>query len=96
MKKEVPRCDRCGRRFAHEHQAKPRDPTNEQVFNFELLKSLRAGRRLSLVGLAKGSGVSFLALRRLERGEGNPRVLNLIRLARFFGCKLMDFITVEI
>jgi transcriptional regulator with XRE-family HTH domain len=53
--------------------------------DFDVLRQLRRRRRLTLAALSNLSGVSYVALSKLERNQGNPEVQTLDRVAGALG-----------
>lgn len=59
------------------------------------LKELRKRARLTLVELAKRTGVSKSALSKIETGESVPRIDTIVLLAIFFKCELADLVVIH-
>jgi len=55
------------------------------TYNFAILRDLRKTRNLSITDLAKKCGVSYVALSKLERNQGNPELKTLDRIAKALG-----------
>jgi transcriptional regulator with XRE-family HTH domain len=67
----------------------PESPTSRIATN---LRALRTARDLSIVTLAKHSGVARATLTKLEAGQGNPTIDTLYALADSLGVALGDLI----
>ena len=61
----------------------------------QALKNLRAERGLSVADLSKRSGVSRPAIMQLERGENDPQLRTLRKLARGLSCSVSELIERE-
>jgi putative transcriptional regulator len=59
------------------------------------LRVLRAERNITQEGLAAAIGVTRVTISCIERGEYNPSVELVFRLARFFGTAVEDVFFVE-
>lgn len=59
------------------------------------VKRFRAERGWTLRELSERSGVSKALLSRIERGDGNPSMETLFRMAAAFGCAVSEVIEVE-
>ena len=53
--------------------------------DFSVLRDLRKRRNLTLKGLGKLCGVSYVALSKLERNQGNPELKTLDRISKALG-----------
>jgi transcriptional regulator with XRE-family HTH domain len=58
------------------------------------IKNWRKGRGLSQRRLAERTGLHYVHVGRLERGEGNPTLSTLETLAKVLGKRMVDFFTV--
>lgn len=54
------------------------------------IRGLRKGRKLSQTELAEGAGVSLMTISRIERGEHDPHIKTLARIARALGVSMLD------
>jgi transcriptional regulator with XRE-family HTH domain len=59
------------------------------------VRKLRKDRRLSQIVLAELAGVHYNTLKRIERGQGNPSVEALVRIAEALGAELTDLLRRE-
>jgi|MudIll2142460700_1097286.scaffolds.fasta_scaffold148175_2 transcriptional regulator with XRE-family HTH domain len=59
----------------------------------EAIKHWRKGRGLSQRRLAERTGLHYVHVGRLERGEGNPTLATLETLAKVLGKRMVDFFT---
>lgn len=57
------------------------------------IKRWRRARGLTQRDLSERTGVHYVHIGRLERGEGNPRVSTLEVLAKVFRKRMVDFFT---
>jgi transcriptional regulator with XRE-family HTH domain len=56
------------------------------------IRELRTARHLSQEALADASGIDRSHMGKIERGERNVTILNLLRIAKALGCKVSDMI----
>ncbi|MCX5685696.1 MAG: XRE family transcriptional regulator [Planctomycetota bacterium] len=54
-------------------------------YNFSILRDLRKHRDITVSELSKKCGVSYVALSKLERNQGNPELNTLDRIAKALG-----------
>jgi transcriptional regulator with XRE-family HTH domain len=55
------------------------------TYDFSILRELRKRRSMSITALGKKCGVSYVALSKLERNQGNPELKTLDRIALALG-----------
>jgi transcriptional regulator with XRE-family HTH domain len=55
------------------------------TYDFSVLRELRKKRKLTIAKLSELCGVSYVALSKLERGQGNPELRTLDRVSRALG-----------
>jgi transcriptional regulator with XRE-family HTH domain len=55
------------------------------TYDFSILRDLRKTRNLTITDLSKKCGVSYVALSKLERNQGNPELKTLDRIAQALG-----------
>jgi transcriptional regulator with XRE-family HTH domain len=55
------------------------------AYDFGVLRELRKNRNLTINALSKMCGVSYVALSKLERNQGNPELRTLERIAKALG-----------
>jgi len=55
------------------------------MYDFSVLRELRKKRKLTINALSQMSGVSYVALSKLERNQGNPELKTLDRISRAMG-----------
>jgi transcriptional regulator with XRE-family HTH domain len=55
------------------------------TYDFAVLRELRKHRNLTVNALSKKCGVSYVALSKLERNQGNPELKTLDRIAHALG-----------
>jgi transcriptional regulator with XRE-family HTH domain len=55
------------------------------TYDFTVLRELRKRRNLTILKLSKLCGVSYVALSKLERNQGNPELKTLDRISRALG-----------
>ena len=56
------------------------------------IRELRKERRMSQTELAEKAGVALMTISRLERGEHDPHMKTLARIARSLGVPLLELI----
>ena len=52
------------------------------TYDFSVLRELRKKRKLTIADLSAKSGVSYVAISKLERNQGNPELKTLDRISR--------------
>jgi transcriptional regulator with XRE-family HTH domain len=55
------------------------------TYDFSILRELRKKRKLTINSLSQLCGVSYVALSKLERNQGNPELKTLDRISRALG-----------
>lgn len=55
------------------------------TYDFSILRELRKKRKLTINTLSQLCGVSYVALSKLERNQGNPQLKTLDRISRALG-----------
>jgi len=55
------------------------------TYDFSVLRELRKKRKLTINALSEMCGVSYVALSKLERNQGNPELKTLDRISRAMG-----------
>jgi transcriptional regulator with XRE-family HTH domain len=71
---------------------KPKDTNPVAVAFGQLLREARERSGLSIQDAATASGMAYSAFARLERGEREPTISTLQRLATALGCEPSDLI----
>jgi XRE family transcriptional regulator, regulator of sulfur utilization len=56
------------------------------------IRELRKEQRMSQTELAQKAGVALMTISRLERGEHDPHMRTLVRIARSLGVPLLELI----
>jgi DNA-binding XRE family transcriptional regulator len=56
----------------------------------QTIRELRKRRKLSQTELAEGAGVSLMTISRIERGEHDPHIKTLARIAGALGLSVLD------
>ena len=73
--------------------AKNKKPRNQLAVEFgQRLRSLREGRGWSVSAAAEAADMAYSAYARLERGEREPSLSTLRRLAEALGCTPNDLL----
>jgi len=62
------------------------------AYDFSVLRHVRNRRKLSITSLAKKCGVSYVALSKLERNQGNPELKTLERISRALGMSVHNLL----
>ena len=52
------------------------------TYDFSILRELRKKRKMTIADLSAKSGVSYVAISKLERNQGNPELKTLDRISR--------------
>jgi len=52
------------------------------TYDFSVLRELRKKRKMTIADLSKRSGVSYVAISKLERNQGNPELKTLDRISQ--------------
>ena len=55
------------------------------TYDFSVLREIRKRKDLTIAGLSKKCGVSYVSLSKLERNQGNPELRTLDRIAQSLG-----------
>jgi transcriptional regulator with XRE-family HTH domain len=55
------------------------------TYDFSVLRELRKKRKLTISDLSRMCGISYVALSKLERNQGNPELKTLDRISRTLG-----------
>ncbi|MBE3098478.1 MAG: helix-turn-helix domain-containing protein [Planctomycetes bacterium] len=55
------------------------------TYDFSVLREIRKRKDLTITGLSKKCGISYVSLSKLERNQGNPELKTLDRVARALG-----------
>ena len=67
---------------------------NERIIDAAKIRRLRLDRGVSLTGLADATGISRIAIRKIESGDRQrPRYTTLMSLAEFFGVEPQELLT---
>lgn len=61
-------------------------------FNTSLLLALRTQRQVTQSELARALSLSTPTIKSMERGDFDPRISTLNKLAKFFGVNPQDFL----
>lgn len=62
-------------------------------YDFSVLRELRKKRKLTISDLSKLCGVSYVALSKLERNQGNPELRTLDRISHALGMPCHTLVT---
>jgi transcriptional regulator with XRE-family HTH domain len=62
------------------------------TYDFSILRELRKKRKLTINALSQLSGVSYVALSKLERNQGNPELKTLDRISRALAMATHNFL----
>jgi transcriptional regulator with XRE-family HTH domain len=62
------------------------------TYDFSILRVLRKKKGVTIGELSRQSGVSYVALSKLERNQGNPELRTLDRISRALGLATCNFL----